>query len=466
MAELAHLGDLARELGGLARGGGVGGGQLLALLHVAVAFEEALDGVVQLARGGVAILGVERRGLDADGHDLGGNSAGEGALGDLRIALAEGGVVDGVEALALVERLEREHLEEDDAERVDVGARVELIDLAAELLGRHVAGRAHDLADLRLRLRAGGDDALVGILAGGDLGEAPVEQVHLAEITEHDVAGLEIAVQHAARVGEGDREADAAEGGEELAARVDGGGGLVALLERVHDGGERLAVEALHGEEGRAVGPHAEVVDGHDRGVLELALHAGLALEAHARVGLRRGLLAEELHRDLAADAAVLALRDEAHATLAEDAERDVAGAEALIFERREDDADGHAQRGARRGDARGLRCGGRLAHGGVAHGAGPHGRRRAGRAVGRERGGRSLAGGRAAIVAGARFLAGGAHLVDDVAGEDLRLGGGGVLVVDDRRDGAIDAGRFVGRVAVVLAARHGPASVPCGRAG
>ena len=61
--------------------------------------------------------------------------------------------------LARVERLQRRELEEQDAERVDVGARVELVDLAAELLGGHVARRAHHLADLGVALRARRRDA-------------------------------------------------------------------------------------------------------------------------------------------------------------------------------------------------------------------------------------------------------------------------------------------------------------------
>ena len=118
-----------------------------------------------------------------------------------------------------------------------------------------------------------------------ELGEPPVEQVHLAEIAEHDVARLEVAVEHAARVGEGDGLADLAERAEQAALRVGRGHRGVALLEAAHDLGERLPVEALHREEGRLVGPDAEVVHGHDRRVLELALHPRLALEAHARVG-------------------------------------------------------------------------------------------------------------------------------------------------------------------------------------
>ena len=330
-----------------------------------------------------------------------------------------------------MEGLQGEDLEEQDAERVHVGAGVELVDLAAELLGGHVAGRAHHLADLGLLLGAGGLDAGGRILGAGELGEAPVEQVHLAEVAEHDVARLEIAVQHPARIGEGHRQADAAQGGEEPALGVGRGQGGVALLQPVEDLGEGLAVEPLHGEEGRAVRPHPEVVDGDDGGVLELPLHARLALEAHVRVGVGDLLLAEHLHGHVAADADVLAEADHAHAPLAQHALREVARPEPLLVERRPGDAHRLAEAllgGGRRGG--GGR--GRLADRGSADGLSRDGQL-------------------------------GDALPGDAGDEDLGLGGG-VLVVDLVRDpghGVLDAGGGVDRLAllpaVVVAGGHPP---------
>ncbi len=97
--ELAHLGHRGREAGGLHRRLGVLLGHLPALLHVAVPVEEALHGVVDLARGGVAVLRVERGGPDADGDELGRHALLHGALGEVVVELAERRVVDGVEAL-------------------------------------------------------------------------------------------------------------------------------------------------------------------------------------------------------------------------------------------------------------------------------------------------------------------------------------------------------------------------------
>ena len=62
-------------------------------------------------------------------------------------------------------------------------------------------GRGLFIMDLAAR-----DRALAGQVGQtGDLRQAPVEHVHLAEVSEHDVARLQIAVQHAARVREIDR---------------------------------------------------------------------------------------------------------------------------------------------------------------------------------------------------------------------------------------------------------------------
>ena len=55
--------------------------------------------------------------------------------------------------------------------------------------------------------------------AGRRLGQAPVDDQRLAVLAEHDVARLQVAVQHAPAVGIGDRVADVDEPPEELRAR-------------------------------------------------------------------------------------------------------------------------------------------------------------------------------------------------------------------------------------------------------
>ena len=80
-----------------------------------------------------------------------------------------------------------EELVEDDADRVEVAARVERV--AARLLGAHVLGRAAD--DARAR-----DAGLLRL--GAHLGEAEVDDLHevaaRAQRLEDDVLGLEVAV--------------------------------------------------------------------------------------------------------------------------------------------------------------------------------------------------------------------------------------------------------------------------------
>ena len=91
-----------------------------------------------------------------------------------------------------------EQLVEDDADRVEVAARVERI--AARLLGAHVLGRAAD--------DAGARDARL-LRVGADLREAEVDDLHevaaRAHRLEDDVLGLEIAVDDALVVRFGER---------------------------------------------------------------------------------------------------------------------------------------------------------------------------------------------------------------------------------------------------------------------
>src|SRR5690606_1823343 len=105
---------------------------------------------------------------------------------------------------------------------------------------------------------------------------------HLAEVAEHDVGGLEIAMHHAAAVRERDRETHLAHGREQLATRVLALDVGVESAQPGDDLLERLALDALHREERGAVFVATEIVDRYDPGVLELALDAHLAQEARS----------------------------------------------------------------------------------------------------------------------------------------------------------------------------------------
>ncbi len=165
-----------------------------------------------------------------------------------------------------------EHLEEDDAEGVEVG-RGPGVDRAAAL-GRHVLRRAEDLADVgepRV-LRAAGD--------------AEVEELDPIAREDEHVLGLEVAVDdlEVVRAGEGARHLDA-----------DG--------ERARDGqrpvgddvGQAAPFEELHHQERRAVLGLALVEDLDHVGVRQALRVLGLADEALAQDRVLGEALVEDL---------------------------------------------------------------------------------------------------------------------------------------------------------------------------
>ena len=173
-----------------------------------------------------------------------------------------------------------EDLAEDRAQAEDVGPLVDGLALPARLLRRHVGRGPHHRpgprgvdrraaprrAD-RSRPRAIGDGPrLVGRAPRReDLGQAPVHHLHLAEIADHDVRGLQVAVDHAPGMGIGHRLADILEDPQEPGQLV-GRPHAVAQLRR-----QRPAPHELHREVGPLVGEHAQLVDRHHARVLELA---------------------------------------------------------------------------------------------------------------------------------------------------------------------------------------------------
>ena len=101
-----------------------------------------------------------------------------------------------------------EHLEQHDAQRVQVGAAVDL--LAGDLLGRHEAGRAQHQAGL-------------GLARVGDARDAEVGDLHgVAVQLVHDVGRLDVAVHHVLPVRIGQRLGHARDDGQHLAAAAAG----------------------------------------------------------------------------------------------------------------------------------------------------------------------------------------------------------------------------------------------------
>ena len=183
-----------------------------------------------------------------------------------------------------------QHLIEHDAEREDVGPRVDLP--AARLLGRHVGHRAEDLAlpgqlDAARRRHVG--DVRVGVRRV-ELGETEVEHLDSSLARDHDVGRLQVPVHDAALVGRGqgvgERNGDLEETGEREASGRDGRVEAVALDSSM----ARNRVSPDCSTEKIVTIP----------GWLSAASERGLALEASQPLGVLRHVLREHLDRHVA----------------------------------------------------------------------------------------------------------------------------------------------------------------------
>lgn len=132
-----------------------------------------------------------------------------------------------------------QHLVDHTSEGVQIGGLRDLLRL--ELLRSHVAGGAH--ADA-----GAGQPGLVRVV--DDAPHAEVEDLDRAALSEHDVGGLEVAVDDVGGVRGGETGCDLGAYG-----RGPGDGELSFLLDEV---AQRLAVQELHREVGQAV-----LVSGH-----------------------------------------------------------------------------------------------------------------------------------------------------------------------------------------------------------
>ena len=141
------------------------------------------------------------------------------------------------------------------------------------------------------------------------LGKAEVEDLHGAVAGNHDVLGLEVAVDEARGVGRGEPFRDLADQLERLPDREEAARG---------DLSERLAVDELHGEK-RLAGGLPDLEDRDDVPVVQRRRRARLADEPAKVLGVREEVGPEDLHGDLAAEPLVARPVDLAHASGAEE---------------------------------------------------------------------------------------------------------------------------------------------------
>ena len=203
----------------------------------------------------------------------------------------------------------REHLVEDDAERVQVGRLVDL--RAARLLRREV-------------LRGADDRALLGHLARAGARDAEVRDLQVPLAVDEHVVRLDVAVDEAVPVREPQRR-------EDLPRVVDGDrhGRRPALEDQLL---ERLAVEVLHRDVVRPLGL-AAVVDRDDVRVREARGVLRLVPEARDELVVAGVAVVEDLDRDAPAQLLVLREVDVRHSARAELAHDAVAPVEERVEE-------------------------------------------------------------------------------------------------------------------------------------
>ena len=169
--------------------------------------------------------------------------------------------------------------------------------LPSTISGRHVVGRADQ--------RAGHGHPLVG---GEDAGDAEVGQLHRRALAllDHDVLGLQVAVDDAGGVGVGEgvgqRPAD---------EQADLGIGEADLL---GEGPQGLAADELGHQVGLRRAVPGVVVDLDDARVGEAGHGARLPGEAGPALGGLREVRVEQLDRHLAIERGVAAAVDDGHA--------------------------------------------------------------------------------------------------------------------------------------------------------
>ena len=194
-------------------------------------------------------------------------------------------------------RLTGQHLEQHAAERIDVGAPIDLL-RAAGLLGAHVRRCAHGQPEL-------GEVGMVHAADGA--GDAEVGDHRLA-LAQQDVLRLDVPVHHARHVGVRQCGRHVAHDRERVGERE--------LRLAPHPLAQRLAGDQRHDVEHHALGP-TRVVERHEVRMLERAGDGDLALEALESDG-GRDVRIEDLHCDVTLELGVAGAEDRGHPAASE----------------------------------------------------------------------------------------------------------------------------------------------------
>ena len=134
------------------------------------------------------------------------------------------------------------------------------------------------------------------------LGQAPVHHEDLAKAADHDIRGLQVAVDDTPDVSVGHRQADLLEDAQE--PRL-----LLSRARAVRQqNSQGAALDQLHGEIRPLIGEGAELVDRDHSGVLQLAGDLGLLDEPADQVGPLLMLLEQDLDGQVATEVAVAPL--------------------------------------------------------------------------------------------------------------------------------------------------------------
>ncbi|MEJ7728105.1 MAG: hypothetical protein WKG00_02720 [Polyangiaceae bacterium] len=229
-------------------------------------------------------------------------------------------------------------LEEQRAQRVDIGTTVELA-RAAHLLRGHVGRRAQRVATLAARRQCHRS------------GDAEVGDQHPATAGQQDVRRREVAVHDARlvgrnqRLGHGDAQLAAAQGGQRPALRQ--------LL------GQRRAVHQLHGQEPLALVPSDVEGARHPR-VRDASRQLDLVADALQRIRPGQQLAVDDRPRHHLVELEIAHAQHRAHAAGAKHAQHLVASSDQLVRQAARAEATRRRERAHRGGLARRVLAGGR----------------------------------------------------------------------------------------------------------